>query len=567
MKMDLTAPMQGFMHLPMVRQVGLLLGLAASVALGVVLVQWSQEPGYRPLYSSLADKDMGQVADALQKSNIPYKMDEKSGAILIPDERVYDTRLKLAAQGLPKGTGGGFEIMEEKVGLGTSQFMEAARYQHALEGELARTIGTLSNVQSSRVHLAIPKQSVFVRSKQEPTASVLVNLYAGRNLEEGQVAAIVHLVASSIPNLSASNVTVIDQKGQLLTAREGSRDMQQSASQLEYAQRLEDSYIRRIEEILVPITGIGRVKAQVVADLDFTQSEQTAEIFNAEKPKLRSEQTSEQQNGSSTGASGVPGALSNQPPAPTQVAEQTPPAPSAADAANANPDSAQPPVSNPVEVAARAGVNGNTNANQTSNATRNYEIDKTISHTRNAAGAVRRLSVAVVVDDRQGTDDEGEVTRTPLKPEELVRITTLVKEAVGFNEKRGDTVNVINASFSVPEAAEPLPEPSFFSKPWVAAAGKQLGAGLVVLLLVLGVLRPVLSGLASRAVSGGHSGGMQEQALLSDDRVSIGALRQGNRLAAPGNDYDTNLSTTKALAAQDPKRVAQVVKNWVATDA
>ena len=542
------------MHLPMVRQLGLLFGLAASVALGVVLVQWSQEPGYRPLYSSLADKDMGQVADALQKSNIPYKMDEKSGAIMIPGERVYDTRLKLAAQGLPKGTGGGFEIMDEKAGLGTSQFMEAARYQHALEGELARTIGTLSNVQSSRVHLAIPKQSVFVRNKQEPTASVLVHLYAGRNLEAGQVAAIVHLVASSIPNLVASNVTVIDQKGQLLTAREGSGDMQQSASQLEYAQRLEDSYIRRIEEILGPITGIGRVKAQVVADLDFTQSEQTAEIFNAEKPKLRSEQVNEQQTVNGLGASGVPGALSNQPPAPTQVAEQTPPAPGTA---------ADVPADSTTASGSAAVATPPSPVNSSNNSTRNYEIDKTISHTRNPPGAIRRLSVAVVVDDHQGTDENGEVTRTPLKPEELARITALVKEAVGFSEKRGDTVNVINASFTVPEAAEPLPEPSFFSKPWVASAGKQLGAGLIVLLLVMGVLRPVLSGLASRA--GGHSGGMQEQALLGDDRVSIGA--QGNRLAAPSHDYDTNLNTTKALAAQDPKRVAQVVKTWVATDA
>lgn len=547
MKMDFTAPMQGFMHLPMVRQFGLLFGLAASVALGVVLVQWSQEPGYRPLYSSLADKDMGQVVDALQKNNIPYKMDEKSGAVLIPAERVYDTRLKLAAQGLPKGTGGGFEIMDEQAGLGTSQFMEAARYQYALEGELARTIGTLSNVQSARVHLAIPKQSVFVRSQQEPTASVLVSLYAGRNLEAGQVAAIVHLVASSIPNLSSSHVTVIDQKGQLLTAREGSQDMQQSASQLEYTQRLEDSYIRRIEEILAPITGLGKVKAQVVADLDFTQSEQTAEIFNDVKPKLRSEQTSEQKNGSSTVASGVPGALSNQPPAAATT---------------------EPVVSSPADAAAGAAANGNTNSNQatsSNNATRNYELDKTISHTRNAAGSVRRLSVAVVVDDHQTTDENGEVKHTPLKPEELARITTLVKETVGYNEKRGDAVNVINAAFSVPEAAEPLPEPSFFSKPWVAAAGKQLGAGLVVLLLVMGVLRPVLSGLASRAGSSTQSAGMQEQALLSDDRVSVG-MRQGNRLAH-GTDYDTNLNTTKALAAQDPKRVAQVVKNWVATDA
>lgn len=531
------------MHLPMVRQLALMVGLAASVALGVVLVQWSQEPGYRPLYSSLADKDMGQVVDALQKSNVPYRMDDKSGAILIPAERVYDTRLKLAAQGLPKGTNGGFEIMEEKQGLGTSQFMEAARYQHALEGELARTIGALSNVQSARVHLAIPKQSVFLRSKQDPTASVMVNLYAGRNLEEGQVAAIVHLVASSIPNLSTASVTVIDQKGQLLTAREGSRSMQQNASQLEYTQRLEDSYIRRIEEIIAPITGRGKMKAQVVADLDFTQTEQTSETFNAEKPKLRSEQTSEQQSANSLGASGVPGALSNQPPVSPAADTQTPPT-----ATDATPGTAVPAV--PV--------------NSSNNATRNYELDKTISHTRNPAGTVLRLSVAVVVDDKQTIDEDGEVVRTPLTPEELARITTLVKEAVGFNEKRGDTVNVINAPFTEPEIVEPLPEPSFFSKPWVAATGKNIMAGAIVLLLVFGVLRPVLSGLASRAVSGGQS---QDMDLLSDDRVSIGVARQTNRLPAPTADYETNLNTTKALAAQDPKRVAQVVKNWVATDA
>lgn len=534
------------MRLPMVRQLVLMLGLAASVALGVVLVQWSQEPGYRPLYSSLADKDMGQVVDALQKINVPYKMDDGSGAILIPEERIYDTRLKLAAQGLPKGTTGGFEIMEEQRSLGTSQFMEAARYQHALEGELARTIGALSNVQSARVHLAIPKQSVFLRSKQDPTASVMVNLYAGRNLEEGQVAAIVHLVASSIPNLAANSVTVIDQKGQLLTANDGSRDMRQSAGQLAYAQRLEESYIRRIEEIITPITGIGKMKAQVVADLDFTQTEQTAEIFDAEKPKLRSEQSNQQQTVNSAGAAGVPGALSNQPPVSTSAEEQP-----QTDAVDGQSGSSTVTPTAPV--------------NSSSNTVRNYELDKTISHTRNPAGTIRRLSVAVVVDDRQVLDEDEELVRTPLKPEELERITTLVKEAVGFNEKRGDTVNVINAPFTAPEVIEPLPEPSFFSKPWVATAGKNLMAGVVILLLVFGVLRPVLSGLATRALPGASPG----QDMLADDRVSIGgsAAHQGNRLPAPQNDYETNLNTTRALAAQDPKRVAQVVKNWVASDA
>ncbi len=540
--------MQGFMRLPMVRQLMLMLGLAASVSLGVMLVQWSQEPDYRPLYSSLADKDMGQVVDALQKINVPYRMDDGSGAILIPAERVYDTRLKLAAQGLPKGTTGGFEIMDEQRSLGTSQFMEAARYQHALEGELARTIGALSNVQSARVHLAIPKQSVFLRSKQDPTASVMVNLYAGRNLEEGQVAAIVHLVASSIPNLATDNVTVIDHKGQLLTVQDGSRDMRQSASQLAYAQRLEESYIRRIEEIITPITGIGKMRAQVVADLDFTQTEQTAETFDAEKPKLRSEQSNQQQTVNGAGAVGVPGALSNQPPIATTAQDTAAQEPADAGAASPPSDSTPAP---PVPV------------NSSNNTVRNYELDKTISHTRNPAGTIRRLSIAVVVDDRQVLNEDEELVRTPLKPEELERITTLVKEAVGFNEKRGDTVNVINAPFTAPEVIEPLPEPSFFSKPWVATAGKNIMAGAVILLLVFGVLRPVLSGLATRALPSPSL----DQEMLADDRVSIGAGgRQGNRLPAPPNDYEANLNTTKALAAQDPKRVAQVVKNWVASD-
>lgn len=533
----------GFLRLPVVRQLGLLAGLAVSVALGVGAVLWSQEPSYRPLFTGLADKDSAQVADALQKINTPYKVEAATGAILVPAERIYDLRLKLAGQGLPKGTAGGFEMMQEQQGFGTSQFLEVARYQYALEGELARTITALANVQSARVHLALPKQSAFIRAKQEPTASVLVNLYAGRSLESGQVAAIVHLVASSIPNLGAQRVTVIDQQGRLLT---GARDGQEnglSASQLEYTQRLEDSYVRRIEEILMPIMGAGKVKAQVAVDLDFTVTEQTQENYHNEKPLVRSEQVKEDKTVSGANAIGVPGALSNQPPAEATLTQNSAATPGAG--------------------GVTASTESKTEAaplNSSSHTTRNYELNRTISHTRLANGAVRRISAAVVLDDKQVVDDSGEATRTPLKPEEVERITGLVKEAVGFNEKRGDTVNVLNIAFTPPEEAEPLPDTSFFDKPWVAAAGKSLLAAAVVLVLVIGVLRPVLSALATRGANAGADG-----LSLRDDRVSLGA-GGAPRLAAAGN-YDEDLGTVKSLAAQDPKRVAQVVKTWVAKDA
>ncbi len=521
------------------------------MALGVAVVMWGQEPSYRVLYSSLSDKDSGQIVDALQKNSIPYKVDQASGAIQVPVERVHDARLKLAAQGLPKGTSGGFEAMEGQQGFGTSQFMEAARYQRALEEELALSIATLNNVQGARVHLAIPKQSVFVRTKQEPSASVVVNLYPGRNLSDGEVTAIVHLVASSIPSLSAEQVTVIDQKGQLLTSQKASREMALSASQFEYTQRLEDSYVKRIEGILSPIVGAEGVRAQVVAEMDFTVTEQTQESFNKEKPALRSEQTSEEKTAAGGAASGIPGALSNQPPAAATVA----PAP-----ANAATPAAAPAAGTTAAESSAAG-----SQNSSARATRNYELDKTISHTQMASGNVKRLSVAVVVNDRQSTDDNGDPVKTPLTPEELTRFTALVKDAVGFNEKRGDTVNVVNASFSVPEAVEPPPEPSFFEKPWLASLGKQLGAGFVVLLIVFGVLRPVLSGLAARGDSVSRGAGAQGDMMMAEDRLSLGGSTQAARLAGPSG-YEANLSTAKTLAAQDPKRVAQVVKTWVASD-
>lgn len=529
--------MHGFMNLPVLRQLGLLIGLAASIALGMTVVNWSQGPNYRTLYSSLSDKDTGQIVEALQKINVPYKLEDGSGAILVPAERIHDVRIKLASQGLPKGTDGGFEMLDEKQGFGTSQFMEAARYQHALEGELARSIMALSNVQNARVHLAIPKQSVFIREAQQPSASVLINLYPGRNLEEGQVSAVVHLVASSIPNLSSEQVTVIDQKGRLLTAQKASREMMLSAAQFDYTQRIEESYIKRIEGILIPIMGMTGVKAQVVADVDFTFTEQTQETFNTEKPALRSEQTSEERRSGASDATGVPGALSNQPPAEASLTAPT------TDTATTPPSAAA--------------------VNSSNRATRNYELDKTISHTQRPTGTLRRLSVAVVLDDKQSLDENDEPVRTPLKPEELERMTTLVKDAIGFDEKRGDSVNVINASFAAPEQVEPLPDPSFFEKPWLQTVGKQALGGIVILLLAFGVLRPVLSALAARGTANPRMPSNDAGMMVADDRLSLSAPPQAmGRLAGP-SDYDTNLSTAKTLASQDPKRVAQVVKNWV----
>ncbi len=533
----------GFLRLPLVRQLGLLLGLAVSVALGVGAVLWSQQPSYRPLFTGLADRDSAQIADALQKINTPYKVEAATGAILVPADRIYDLRLKLAGQGLPKGIAGGFEMLQEQQGFGASQFLEVARYQYALEGELARTITALANVQSARVHLALPKQSAFIRAKQEPSASVLVNLYAGRTLEQNQVAAIVHLVASSIPNLSAQRVTVIDQQGRLLTGGNQGQENGLSASQLEYTQRLEDSYVKRIEEILLPVMGAGRVKAQVAVEVDFTMTEQTQEDYHNEKPLVRSEQVKEEKTVSGANATGVPGALSNQPPAEAALAQN-----SAAPAdASANPSAETKTESAPL--------------NSSNHTTRNYELNRTISHTRLASGMVRRISAAVVLDNKTVVNDDGEATPTPLKPEELERITGLVKEAVGFNEKRGDTVNVLNIAFTPPEEAEPLPDTPFFDKPWVAAAGKSLLAAAVVLVLVIGVLRPVLAALAAR---GAHAAADAGPA-LREDRVSLGA-GGAPRLAAAG-DYEGNLGAVKSLAAQDPKRVAQVVKTWVAKDA
>lgn len=530
-----------FKDIPALRQLFSLVLVAAAVAGGAAVFMWSQKPAFTPLFATLEARDATAVTDALRAANIPSQIDPASGAVSVPAAQVHEARLKLAAQGLPKSASQGYEMIQGEQGFGTSQFIESARYQHALETELARTIASLQTVAAARVHLAIPKPSAFTRSGGSASASVLVELRGGRTLDEDQVASIVHLVASSVPDLPAESVSVIDQSGRLLTRSGGDAAMAQTREQFDYSRRVEREYTQRIEQLLAPMMGPGRVSAQVSAEHDFAVTEEARETYNPNPQALRSEQSSETRNAGS-GPRGVPGATSNQPPSSAAA----------------------------VPLNATSGPGAEVSA-QSTQTTRNYEIDKTLSHTRQASGTLKRLSVAVLVDHLPVTDDKGVVTMTALKPEQLAQVEALVKEAVGFNAQRGDTVSVQNAAFLQPEAltpAEPLPlwqQPEFREM-----ARNGLGA-LVVLILVFTVLRPTLRSLmtapiappAAAALEGrieAGTGGGAAALAMGEDRLSLGAP------AAATHPYEQKLQAARSAVAADPKRVAQVVKTWVAAE-
>lgn len=529
----------GFSGLPVLRQLGLMIGLAASVALGVAIVMWSQTPDYRLLYNNLSAQDSAQVVDALQKSGVKYRVDEGNGSVWVQGDALHDARMKLASQGLPEGTSTGFELMDGQDGFGSSQFVESLRYQRALEGELSRTISSLKSVQNARVHLAIPKQSVFVRKRKKASASITVGLYPGRMLEPAQVQAIVNLVSSSVPDLESSQVTVVDQLGRLLTDEHGS-DMTFSAKQLDYKHQIENSYVKRIEDILTPIVGAGKVKAQVNAELDFTVTEQTQEIFNPDQAAMRSEQTMEEMRSGAGATQGVPGALTNQPPqAGTVVNGET----------------------------AETEKNGST-LNSTRRSTRNFEVDKTISHTRLATGTIRRLSVAVLVDNKVAV--EGAEGSTPYTSEEIQRFEKLLRDTVGFNVQRGDRLNVLNAAFTVTPELEPLPEEPIWKQAWVLELAKQLLGAIAVLILVFSVLRPVMRELAQKGVDmkefAGKLGHVGEGGIDDDDdTVTLSGKDASKQIQQ--QTHESQLATAQSMVDQDPRTVAQVLKNWVGPDA
>jgi flagellar M-ring protein FliF len=530
-----------------------LVGVAAAIAAGVGVMLWSVGPTYSLLYSNLAAEDTAQITQALESAGIPYKLENGVGAISVPAEQIAAARLKLAAQGLPE-SGGGVNAMTRDPGFGVSAFMENARYQHALETELARTIASLQNVQGARVHLAMARQSAFVSERRPGSASVFLQIKAGRRLDDENVQAIANLVASSIPELQASQVTVVDQSGRLLSAPETDSDTAMRDKMFEFSHRLEESYSNRIQEMLTPLVGPGRVRAQVVAQVDMTTTESTREQFNPQSQVVRSETTAEEAARNGAGNSGgVPGALTNQPPTPGVA---LPPGATPAVAQSGATAAGAKPGATPNNAEGTVVTGPDSTSRQQ---TRNYEIDRTMAYTRAPAGKVTRLSVAVLIDNLRTTSADGKVTESPLPPEQLDRLTALVRDAVGFDAARGDTVNVVNSSFlgtPVVEEGE-LESIPFWERAWAQTLAKVL-AGLVVLLIIIySVLKPLTKGLLTAARPS-----VLRQAQLAGASAGGGAAQA----EAPGLAYEQQVAAARGMVAQDPKRGAQVVKAWVASD-
>lgn len=534
----------------------LLVGVAAAVAAGVGVMLWSVGPTYSLLYANLGGEDAAQITQALDSARIPYKLEEGGQSISVPAEQLAAARLKLAAQGLPEG-GGGVNAITKDPGFGVSAFMESARYQHALETELARTIASLQNVQGARVHLAMARQSAFVSDRRPGSASVFLQIKAGRRLDEEQVQAIANLVASSIPELAASQVTVVDQAGRLLSAPNTDSDTAMRDKMFEFAHRLEESYAQRIQELLTPLVGPGRVRAQVVAQVDMSTTEQTREQYNPQSQVVRSESTSEEaaKNGQGN-AGGVPGALTNQPPQPGVA---LPPGSSPQTAqSGANPPGARGAATQPNNSASTEVTGPDSTSKAT---TRNYEIDRTMAYTRSPAGKVTRLSVAVLIDNLRTTDKDGKTVETPLPQDQIDRLTALVRDAVGFDQARGDSVNVVNSSFlgnPVSDEGE-LESVPIWEKAWVQTLAKVLAGVIVLLIIIFSVLKPLTKGLVNAA----KSPALRPGALAA-------AVAGGGALAAPPEApaiaYEQQVAQARGLVAADPKRGAQIVKQWVSKD-
>jgi flagellar M-ring protein FliF len=539
----------------------LLVGIAMAVAAGVTVVLWSRGPTYSTLYANLGTQDQAQITQALDAAQIPYRMAPGSNAIEVPAERLNDARLKLAGQGLPEG-GGGFAMMDKDPGFGVSQFMENARYQHALEAELARTIAALRPVEGARVHLAVPRQSAFVRDHKGASASVFLQLKQGRRLEQEQIQAIVNLVASSIPDLEANQVTVIDQQGRLLSSPEGHDQFAIREQQYDMIHRLEDDYAQRIEALLAPLVGPGRVRAQVVAQMDMAVTEEAHEQYKPDSQIVRSEQTSESITKDGSGSQGVPGALTNQPPS-AGVAQPPGSAPVAAKPAGAASAAAAASATSAV-TGTSAGVTDSTSKQST----KNYEIDRTVAYTRQPAGRLRRVTVAVLIDNMRIAGKDGKIKETPLSKEQLDHVNQLVKDAVGYDEARGDSVNVVNASFTqeaaAPAAEGELESPKIWESPLFLDVAKIVGGLIVLVVLVLSVIRPLVKTLIGPTAHQ-MSVAVLPRGVPANEPIAPPAL-PGAAQAAAAVSHEQQVMQARTLVNQDPKRVAQVVRGWVAKD-
>jgi flagellar M-ring protein FliF len=527
------------------------IGIIALIAVAVSAFMWSRQPDWRVLYASLSDKDGGAVVAALAQMNLPYKFTEGGGAIMVPAEHVHDVRLRLASQGLPRGGNVGFELMENQK-FGTTQFQERLNFQRGLEGELARSIQALSAVSSARVHLALPAHTGFLREQQKPSASVLLTLHPGHVLERQQVAGILHLVASSVPDMTPRQVSVVDQNGTLISDFEAAANGL-DATQLDYVHQVEASLTRRVTDILEPILGAGNVRAQVTADLDFTRTESTAELYKPNQTPdaaaVRSQQSVEsRERDGNTVNGGVPGAMSNQPPA------------SATAPINGAPQQTQ--------AAQAPGSAAATDSSMRRESVTNYEVDKTVRVTRNPTGTVKRLSVAVLVNHRQSLDAENRPVSTPLTAQELENINALVRDAVGYSRDRGDSLNVVNAPFSRIEEPAPVELPLWRQPENIALAkdlGKQFGFVLLALLILVMLIRPALKAATrAPALPQGLAASVDEELELPSPRAEptvAGELRLPPGYQGSGmTDAQNN---ALQLARTDPTAVATVVREWI----
>lgn len=546
--------------LPVKSRVSLGIGAAALVAVVIAMTMWSSQGDYKVLYANLSDKDGGAIIGQLSQMNVPYRYSEGGGAILVPAAQVHDLRLKLASAGLPKGSVVGFELMDG-ARFGQTQFQERLTFQRGLEGELTRSITAMPSVQNARVHLALPNQNGFFREQQKPSASVMLTLYPGRSLDRTQVAGIVHLVSSSVPELSPKAVSVLDQTGALLSGSEEANNGGLDAQQLQYVNQMEQTYKKRILEILEPVVGRDNLRAQVVADIDFSQTESTSEEFKPNQganaqASIRSQQTTESTGSNGTTATGIPGAASNQPPVP----------------ANAPVNAA----SGPAPGLQAAQGNGGGSSNSRRDATTNYEVDKTVRVTRNATGAVRRLNAAVVVNHRTVTDKNGKTSTVALTASELENLNTLVRESIGFRDDRGDSVKVINAPFR--EEQVPVDDTPLWKQPQtldlLRSLAVPLSLALVAVVVVFGLIRPALKAAMARSE---ETKGRALDVVAADDEAlpqlggpngaGEGAGSAGGMPLLEAPSASRHLESARQLAKDNPTAVANIVRGWVSGEA
>lgn len=562
----------GFTQSSSFRQLLILVALAATLSFMVGFFLWGQKPSLVPLYTNLGPKESAAVVDALRAAKKNYQL-SADGAILVDPAQLPAVRMLLASEGLPSGNGVGLEMLDKDQSLGTSQFVEHARYQHAIEVELARSIETIQGVSAARVHLATPKQSVFVREQQPPTASVVVELSPGQSLTADQVRAIVHLVASSVAGMKPENVSVIDQRGELLSQNsDDASGMGLTDKQFAYRQRVERAYARQIEALLTPIVGANQVRAQVSADIDFSRQEGTSETYGPKTGVVLSEQTNDTTRalGDQGINGGVPGALTNQPPGGGTVTPPT--AGGLQPPANLNVQQYQQIIQTPISTQ--------------KNETRNYNVDKDIRHTQYASGAVDKLNVAVLLDEKTVTDKDGKTKTEPMSAAELARIKDLVSQAVGLDEQRGDKLTLASIPF-VEQKIEKVSVP-LWQQDWFMPLLKNLGLGVAMLVIFLMVVRPLLKMLADKSrpealphqpgtglPHGVEDNGMTEEGVSFTRQGGDGGQIPGQ---IPGPDdaddlegvpqlvgaasYADKLKQLKQSINHDPKAVAAVIKQW-----